>query len=329
MKNYYNNQPNGYLESIQKGLLAVRTYDLRVSRGIGTRNEQIAKLKTELETADAIVVGAGAGLSTAAGFTYAGDRFKRYFSDFEETFGFHDMYTGGFVVMNAAPEVMWAYWARHIYFNRYLPAPKPVYPQLLQLLYGKDYFVITTNVDHQFQRAGFDKKRLFYTQGDYGLFQSVDPKVQETFDNEAWTMQAMKAQGFVRDEDGIFQIPENGTISMMLPTELIPTAPNGDPVTMNLRSDDTFVEDAGWRKASAAYSDFLRRHENLHVLYLEIGVGANTPVIIKYPFWQMTRDNRRAFYACVNYDEAVCPKEIEQRSVCIHGDAGEILRMLK
>ena len=325
MKNYYNNQPNGYLESIQKGLLAVRTYDLRVSRGIGTRNEQIAKLKTELETADAIVVGAGAGLSTAAGFTYAGDRFKRYFSDFEETFGFHDMYTGGFAVMNAVPEVMWAYWARHIYFNRFFPAPKPVYQDLLSLLDGKDYFVITTNVDHQFQRAGFDKKRLFYTQGDYGLFQSVDPKVQETFDNEAWTMQAMKAQGFVRDEDGIFQIPENGTISMMLPTELIPTAPNGDQVTMNLRSDDTFVEDAGWRKASAAYSDFLRRHENLHVLYLEIGVGANTPVIIKYPFWQMTRDNRQATYACLNYGEAYCPREIEKQAICLDGDTAEVL----
>ena len=329
MKNYYTNQPNGYLESIQKGLLAVRTYDLRVSHGIGTRNEQIAKLKKELETADAIVVGAGAGLSTAAGFTYAGDRFKRYFSDFEGAFGFHDMYTGGFVVMNAAPEVKWAYWARHIYFNRYISAPKSTYQNLLSLLNDKDYFVITTNVDHQFQRAGFDKKRLFYTQGDYGLFQSMDPKVQETFDNEAWTMRAMEAQGFVRDEDGAFKIPENGAISMKLPTELIPTAPNGDPVTMNLRSDDTFVEDAGWRKASAAYSDFLRRHENLHVLYLEIGVGANTPVIIKYPFWQMTRDNRQATYACLNYGEAYCPKEIEEQAICLDGDTAEVLGELK
>ena len=325
MKNYYTNQPNGYLESIQKGLLAVRTYDLRVSHGIGTRNEQIAKLKKELETADAIVVGAGAGLSTAAGFTYAGDRFKRYFSDFEGAFGFHDMYTGGFVVMNAAPEVKWAYWARHIYFNRYISAPKPTYQNLLSLLDDKDYFVITTNVDHQFQRAGFDKKRLFYTQGDYGLFQSVDPKVRETFDNEEWTMRAMEAQGFVLDENGIFHIPENGTISMQLPTELIPSAPNGDPVTMNLRSDDTFVEDAGWHRASAAYSDFLRRHKNLHVLYLEIGVGANTPVIIKYPFWQMTRDNEHATYACLNFGEAYCPKEIEKQAICLDGDTAEVL----
>ena len=237
-----------------------------------------------------------------------GNRFRRPFktADLRGFYPFPDEQT------------LWAWWARHIYYNRYIDAPKPVYADLLSLLRGKDYFIITTNVDHQFQRAGFDKKRLFYTQGDYGLFQSVDPGVQETFDNEAWTMRAMEAQGFVLDENGVFQVPD-----------LIPTAPNGDPVKMNLRSDDTFVEDAGWRRASAAYSDFLRRHENLHVLFLEIGVGANTPMIIKFPFWQMTRDNRQAVYACLNYGEAVCPKEIERRSICIRGDAGEILRTLK
>ena len=329
MKNYCIDQPNGYLESIQKGIAAVPSYDLRISHGIGTREEQIAKLKKEFETADAVIVGAGAGLSTAAGFTYSGDRFKKYFFDFEEAFGFHDMYTGGFVMMNTVPEMMWAYWARHIYFNRYIAAPKPVYQNLLSLLDGKDYFVITTNVDHQFQQAGFDKKRLFYTQGDYGLFQSIDPEVRETFDNQEWTMEAMKSQGFVRDKNGIFQVPETGTISMSLPTELIPTAPNGTPVKMNLRSDDTFVEDDGWHKASAAYSDFLRRHENLHVLYLEIGVGANTPVIIKYPFWQMTRENKQAVYACLNYGEAYCPKEIEKRAICLDGDTAEVFEEIK
>ena len=328
MNNYHADQPNGYLESIQKGLAAVHTYDLRVSRGEGSRDEQIARLKKELETAEAIVVGAGAGLSTAAGLTYSGERFERYFFDFAKQYQIKDIYSGGFYPF-PDEQTLWAWWARHIYYNRYIDAPKPVYADLLSLLRGKDYFIITTNVDHQFQRAGFDKKRLFYTQGDYGLFQSVDPGVQETFDNEAWTMRAMEAQGFVLDEKGVFQVPESGAISMKLPADLIPTAPNGDPVKMNLRSDDTFVEDAGWRRASAAYSDFLRRHENLHVLFLEIGVGANTPMIIKFPFWQMTRDNRQAVYACLNYGEAVCPKEIERRSICIRGDAGEILRTLK
>ncbi len=328
MKDYHADQPNGYLESIQKGLAAVHTYDLRVSHGEGSRDEQIARLKKELETADAIVVGAGAGLSTSAGLTYSGERFERYFFDFAKQYQIKDIYSGGFYPF-PDEQTLWAWWARHIYYNRYIDAPKPVYADLLSLLRGKDYFIITTNVDHQFQRAGVDKKRLFYTQGDYGLFQSVDPGVQETFDNEAWTMRAMEAQGFVLDEDGVFQVPESGAISMKLPADLIPTAPNGDPVKMNLRSDDTFVEDAGWRRASAAYSDFLRRHENLHVLFLEIGVGANTPMIIKFPFWQMTRDNRQAVYACLNYGEAVCPKEIERRSICIRGDAGEILRTLK
>jgi NAD-dependent SIR2 family protein deacetylase len=328
MKNCYADRQNGYLDSIQKGLSAVREYDLHISRGIGSRDAQIARLKNELETADAVAVGAGAGLSTAAGLTYSGERFERYFFDFAEKYRIRDMYSGGFYPFPDAG-TRWAWWARHIYYNRYIDPPKPVYPALLSLLNGKDYFVITTNVDHQFQRAGFDKTRLFYTQGDYGLFQSVDPGIRETFDNEAWTMEAMDAQGFVRDGNGVFQVPENGAIAMRLPTGLIPAAPNGDPVTMNLRSDDSFVEDEGWHRASAAYSVFLRGHQGQHILYLEIGVGSNTPVIIKYPFWQMTKENKQAVYACLNYGEAYCPKEIEKQSICIDGDTADVLNQLK
>ena len=224
---------------------------------------------------------------------------------------------------------MWAWWARHIYYNRYVPAPKPVYKDLLSLVRDKDYFVITTNVDHQFQKAGFDKKRLFYTQGDYGLFQSVNPGTRKTYDNEEWVMKAMEAQGFVRNQEGCFEKPEGGRVSMRIPSELIPRCPeDGSDMTMNLRSDDSFVEDDGWHRASAAYADFLRRHEGMHVLFLEIGVGMNTPVIIKYPFWQMTNDNPEAVYACLNYSEAYCPEQIEERSVCIDGDSGEVIRML-
>ena len=324
MSIFSNKQKADYSQTLQKGISFVRGLRGGMTDHTGSREENLQRLKSEIKNADAIVIGAGAGLSTAAGFLYSGERFDHWFFDFKERLGLTDMYSGGFYPFPDA-ETLWAWWARHIYYNRYIDAPKPVYPKLLSLLKDKDYFVITTNVDHQFQRAGFNKKRLFYTQGDYGLFQSMDPKVQETFDNEAWTMRAMEAQGFVRDEAGIFQIPENGDVSMQLSTELIPTAPNGDPVTMNLRSDDTFVEDAGWRKASAAYSDFLRRHENLRVLYLEIGVGANTPVIIKYPFWQMTRDNRQATYACLNYGEAYCPREIEKQAICLDGDTADIL----
>ena len=325
MKNLYNEMPNGYQESIQKGLNAVRYFSRHMSFGTGTDEERINRLKQEIESADAIVIGAGAGLSTSAGLTYSGERFERYFFDFAKRYGIRDIYSGGFYPF-PDDETRWAWWARHIYYNRCIDAPKPVYASLLSLVEDKDYFAITTNVDHQFQRAGFDKKRLFYTQGDYGLFQSVNPSLQKTYDNEEWVMKAMEAQGFVRDEYGVFQVPEEGSISMRIPTDLIPKCPDdGSDVVMNLRSDDSFVEDEGWHKASAAYSDFLRRHENLHVLYLELGVGANTPVIVKYPFWQMTLANEKAVYACINYGEAFCPGEIEKKSICIDADIADLL----
>lgn len=168
--------------------------------GLGVKIRDLAEA---LGKAEAVVVGAGAGLSTSAGLTYSGERFDKYFFDFRDRFGIQDMYSGGFYPF---PEenIKWAWWARHIYFNRYVDAPVPVYKELLKVLEGKDFFVITTNVDHQFQRAGFPKERLFYTQGDYGLFQSVYPVIQQTFDNENWVMMAMEAQGFVKDENGVF-----------------------------------------------------------------------------------------------------------------------------
>ena len=327
MKKNHSEMPNGYLETIQKGIAGVRRFGSGISCGTGTRQENLDRLKKEIETADAIVIGAGAGFSTSAGFIYTGERFEQWFPDFIKEYGIRDMYSGGFYPY-PSKEIFWAYWARYIYINRYLDPPKPVYEELMRLVKDKDYFVITTNVDHCFQKAGFDKKRLFYTQGDYGLFQSTDPANRQVFDNEAWVMQAMEAQGFVKNEDGFFEMPDGG-VSMEIPSSLIPKHPyDGSEVTMNLRSDDSFVENEGWRAASAAYSDFLRRHEGLHILFLEIGVGANTPVIVKYPFWQMTNDNKNAVYACLNYNEAYCPRQIENRSIVIDGDSGEVLKRL-
>ena len=318
-------QPNGYIETIQKGLAGVRAMGSGASFGGGNPEKALERLRAALAGADAIVIGAGAGLSTSAGLTYSGTRFDRYFFDFAARFGIRDMYSGGFYPF-PDDETRWAWWARHIYYNRYIEPSKPVYRQLLDLVKDKNYFVITTNVDHQFQRAGFDKARLFYTQGDYGLFQSVNPAIRETFDNEAWTMRAMAAQGFVRDASGVFQVPEDRKIAMRLPSGLIPKCPaDGSDMAMNLRADDRFVEDAGWRRASAAYADFLRRHEAGRVLYLELGVGSNTPVIIKYPFWQMTAENPEATYACLNFSEAFCPRQIEGQSICLNRDIGEVL----
>ncbi len=268
------------------------------------------RLKAALQDCDAVVIGAGSGLSTAAGFTYTGERFEQHFSDFAQKYGIQDMYSGGFYPFPAQEE-LWAYWSRYIYINRYQDAPKPVYDDLLKLVADKDYFVITTNVDHCFQKAGFDKKRLFYTQGDYGLFQCSEPCCQETFDNEAVIREMVKRQK-----------------DMKVPTELLPVCPHcGKPMTMNLRCDDTFVEDEGWHRAAERYENFLRTRAGQKILFLEFGVGYNTPVIIKYPFWQMTAKNPNAIYACINQGQAVCPQEIEQRSICMNADVGYIVSL--
>ena len=327
MKKSYNK--NGYLETIQKGLAALGVLENHFSLGKGSREERIELLKNEIQNADAIVVGAGSELSTSAGFTYSGARFEKYFFDFIEKYGITDMYSGGFYPFPNA-EIRWAWWARHIYFNRYVKAEKPVYEKLFSLLKDKNYFVITTNVDHQFQKAGFDKKRLFYTQGDYGLFQSVNPQIRKTYDNEEWVMKAMEAQGFVKDENGIFGVPENKKILMKIPTELIPKCPDdGSDMTTNLRADSSFVEDEGWHKASEKYSNFLENHKKMHILFLELGVGGNTPVIVKYPFWYMTMENKKAVYACINYRETFCPTKLEDRSICLDGNIGELLNEIK
>ena len=238
---------------------------------------QIARLRRALDEADAVVIGAGAGLSTAAGFTYNGERFERYFSDFAEKYGFHDMYSGGFYSFPSQEE-FWAYWSRYIFINRYQNAPKSVHEVLLKLVRDKDYFVITTNVDHCFQKAGFDKKRLFYTQGDYGLFQCSEPCCQETFDNEKTVRAMVEAQGFAV-ADGVLTPPTDGTPTMTVPSELLPGCPHcGRPMTMNLRCDDKFAEDEGWHAAAERYENFLRTRDGQKLLFLELGVGYNTPV---------------------------------------------------
>lgn len=273
--------------------------------------DNIKKLQSAIAESEAVVIGAGAGLSTSAGFVYTGERFRQYFSDFAEKYDFRDMYTGGFYPYQT-PEEHWAYWSRHIYANRYMDAPKPVYRELLELVKDKDYFVITTNVDHCFQKAGFDKKRLFYTQGDYGLFQCSEPCCRETFENEDIIRRMMDRQK-----------------DMRIPSELLPVCPHcGKPLTMNLRADNKFVEDEGWHLAAERYNNFLRTRKDMRILFLELGVGYNTSGIIKYPFWQMTAENPKAIYACVNYGEAACPHEIKRQSICIDGDIGEVIKDL-
>lgn len=274
-------------------------------------SKQINRLKNEIENADAIVIGAGAGMSASAGFTYDGERFEKHFADFRQKYGITDMYSGGFYPYNSL-EKYWAWWSRHIYVNRYdIAAGKP-YMDLLNIVKNKNYFVLTTNVDHQFQLAGFDKKRLFYTQGDYGLWQCSKACHDKTYDNEETVRQMVSEQK-----------------DLKIPSELIPKCPVcGAPMTMNLRCDDSFVQDEGWYAAASRYEDFIRRHKGLRILFFELGVGANTPVIIKYPFWKMAAENKQATYACINYGEAVAPREIEKQSICINDDISKVLKDL-
>lgn len=272
----------------------------------------ILLLKRRLKEADAVLIGAGAGLSTAAGFTYSGERFQKYFSDFIQKYHFRDMYTGGFYPFST-PEELWAYWSRYIYINRFMDPPKPVYQQLLKLVDGKDYFVLTTNVDHCFQKAGVDKARLFYTQGDYGLWQCSTPCHRRTYDNEETVLKMVEEQK-----------------DMRVPKELVPRCPKcGQPMTMNLRSDDTFVEDLGWSEAASRYVDFVQSHEGKKLLLLELGVGSNTPGIIKYPFWRITAQNPNATYVCINFGEAECPKQIEDRAILINADIADVIEAMQ
>lgn len=265
-----------------------------------------------LQKIDTVIIGAGAGLSTSAGFTYTGKRFEDNFADFIQKYGFRDMYSGGFFPF-ASQEEYWAYWSRYVFINRYADMDNGTYKRLFELVKDKDYFVLTTNVDHQFQKAGFDKHRLFYTQGDYGLFQCSVPCHNGTYDNEA-VIRAMVEQ----------------QVDMKIPTELIPYCPVcGKPMTMNLRADDTFVQDEGWYRANERYADFIRRHKGQQILFLELGVGMNTPTIVKYSFWRMAYEWEDAVYACLNYGEAFAPDEIKKKSICINGDIGAILNQLQ
>lgn len=295
-------------------------------------DKNIQILKDRLNKADAVVIGAGSGLSTAAGYTYTGERFKRYFSDLEKKYDFHDMYSGGFYPYSSMEE-FWGFWCRYIWINRYTPIPSDLYNELFNLVKDKDYFVLTTNVDHCFQRAGFDKHRLFYTQGDYGLFQSSNPHGAskfKTYDNYEIIKNMVLSEGFEISENNDLLIPENKEIKMTVPSELVPHCPDdGELMTTNLRGDDTFVEDKGWHIAAKRYDDFMNRHHDLKVLFIEAGVGGNTPVIIKYNFWRKTYEWPHASYACLNYGEAFAPDEIKSKSICINGDIKDIVQQLE
>ena len=291
-------------------------------------SDKILQIKEKIGEADAVVIGAGAGFSTSAGFVYNGERFEKYFSDFRKKYGFSDMYAGGFYPYDTLEE-HWGYWSRYIYVNRYMNPPKPVYSDIFDLVKDKNYFVLTTNVDHCFQKAGFDKKRLFYTQGDYGLFQCSKPCHYETYDNEENIRKMVISQGF-EIRNGELIKPEGIVLKTEVPSELVPKCPKcGRPMSMNLRSDNTFVQDAGWDEAAKRYERFLKDNKHKRNVFLELGVGYNTPGIIKYPFWQYTCNLKDAFYICINKGQADIPSEIEGKAICVDADISRVITDMK
>lgn len=268
---------------------------------------KLRKLVEYFEQADAVLIGAGAGLSTAAGYVYSGKRFYENFHDFIDKYGFTDMYSGGFYKFSSLAEY-WAYWSRYIFINRYNYIKNTCYDTLLELIKDKNYFILTTNVDHKFQQTGFDKQRLFYTQGDYGLIQCSKPCHNKTYDNKDIILNMVNQQ-----------------TNMKVPEDIIPYCPLcSNPLVPNLRADNTFVEDDGWHEAQNRFLHFMEKHMASKILYLELGVGYNTPSIIKYFFIRQTAENKNSIYVLVNLNDYY-PEEIKKRTLCFNMDINRVL----
>ncbi len=275
-------------------------------------SEKAKILKDKINTADSIIIGAGAGFSAASGHLYSGKRFEKNFQDFISVYKYSDMYSAAFEPYKSLEE-FWAYFSRHIMINRYdVDVAKP-YKDVLQLIQDKNYFVLTTNVDHLFQKSGFNKERLFYTQGDYGLFQCSVPCHQKTYDNEDIVTEMVKCQK-----------------NMRIPSELIPYCPVcSKPMTTNLRKDNTFVEDEGWHLAAKRYESFLNSAKDSNTLFLELGVGMNTPGIIKYPFLQMNALWENSFYISINMSKSYIPQDYTNRTLLIECDIADFITEVK
>lgn len=272
---------------------------------------KIEEIRKEINQADAIMIGAGAGLSTSAGLTYRGKRFDDNFAEFIDKYGMEDMYSAGFYPFDTQEE-KWAYWSRHIFYNRYDVGATRIYQVLYDLIKCKNYFVLTTNVDHQFWLADFEDERIFATQGDYGLFQCAKCCHKKLYDNEA----EVRAMVFHQK-------------NCKIPEYLVPKCPIcGGEMEVNLRCDGYFVEDEKWHQAAEQYYTFLEKNKNKKLLFLELGVGMNTPGIIKYPFWQMANQWKNSFYVCINKGQAWAPDEIKDRSICLDSDIGQVLHLI-
>lgn len=273
--------------------------------------EQLEQAADLIGKAKTILIGAGAGASAAAGLTYSGERFTDNFSEFIEKYGamyMTDMYAAGFYPF-PTQEAKWGYWSKHSMVNRFLPPAMPLYRRLYEIVKEKDYFVLTTNVDHQFQKAGFQAERIFATQGDYGNIQCEKGCHSKIYDAE-----------------DMFRQMEQARRDCLVPSYMVPKCPVcGGNMAMHLRCDQYFVEDENWHRAAGRYYDFLKKIEKEDAVLLELGVGFNTPMIIRFPFEKMVRENKGLSLIRLNMNEAVVPESFGSRAVGIGGDMAKVI----
>lgn len=270
--------------------------------------EQISLVKKYISEADNILIGAGAGLSAAAGLTYSGKRFNDNFGEFIAKYGMQDMYSAGFYPF-PSEEARWGYWSKHSYINRIALSALPLYKTLFDIVKEKDYFVLTTNVDYQFQKAGFEENRIFATQGDYGRIQCMKSCHPKTYDAIEMFEQMNKTRK-----------------DCLIPSYMVPRCPVcGEPMVMNLRCDQFFVEDEAWHEAAEHYGEFLANNLTENTILFELGVGFNTPTIVRFPFEKMMREHDNLKFIRINIDEAVVPESFGRKAVGINNDIAKVI----
>ncbi len=276
-------------------------------------NEKIQMAREKLDQADAIVIGAGAGLSAAAGLDYSGPEFKKEFADYIDKYKFPDLYSSSFYDFPTEEE-RWARWARHIDYARFRPDAFPLYRELLELVKDRNYFVITTNVDVQFRKAGFDPEKIFEVQGDYGLMQCAvgcHPKVYS-------------------DKETVENILHHSH-DLTVDSAYVPVCPVcGGNMDVHVRKNQFFVQDENWDKAAERYEKFMAHYADKgSVVLLELGIGFNTPAIIRYPFEQITYRNPKATLIRLNSDYPHGPKETAARTISFTENMEKVISNLK
>ena len=275
-------------------------------------NKRISEVKNLINEADYILIGAGSGLSTAAGLEYFGESFEKNFKEFIEKYNFPDLYSASFYDFNTQEE-KWAFFAKMISLNRFNKEPLKLYQELYSLIKVKDYFVITTNVDGQFEKAGFEKERVFETQGDYAYLQCENACHNKLYYNYDLVNEWLK-----------------NTKDCKIPNNLVPKCPVcGGNMEMNLRKDANFVQDENWYKQDKRYGEFLDKSQDKNLLLLEIGVGFNTPGIIRFPFEQMVYNNINTNLVRINKDYAFTNKEIKNKTILFDEDVNTIIEDLR